>query len=74
MSGSQSVSARANPTRRLTFAKTERAKALALATAAAETRNAFAEYLDSVLKARGCETVDATWNYDPLTGVAVRVQ
>lgn len=63
-----------NGTRRLTLTKTERAKALALATAAAETRNAYAEYIDSVLKARGCETENASWNYEPLTGVAVRVQ
>jgi hypothetical protein len=61
-------------TRRIQFDKKERTEALRLSTLMAEAVDARTEYLKGVMRQRGID-VDATdWNYDPLTGVAVRIR
>lgn len=62
--------------RKITFAKDVRAEGLKLATAAAEAQDAYNAFLERSLKARGVNVDEpgSGWSYNPLIGVASRVQ
>ncbi len=63
-----------NETRRIQLDKKERAAILVLAIARSEAQNAYTERVTDALKARGVDVTTTDWNYDPLTGTAVRIR